>query len=70
MNLNRCRGTLEGERLKPGYKTLYENPLLKFSGLFDDDKADLKITVHLYSNGKSICSPKQTSYKSFNNSWR
>ncbi|KAI1296923.1 Phosphatidylinositol 3-kinase catalytic subunit type 3 [Halotydeus destructor] len=62
-------GTLEGSRPKPDYKDLISNPILRFSGLYLEEKSDLQLTINLFSNGNALCPPKHTSYKHFKNWW-
>ena len=54
-------GKLEGERLKPSYKDLLENPLLNYSGVFQH--LDLYVTTQIFANNQALCIPVKTSYK-------
>uniref|UniRef100_T1KKC8 Phosphatidylinositol 3-kinase catalytic subunit type 3 n=1 Tax=Tetranychus urticae TaxID=32264 RepID=T1KKC8_TETUR len=62
-------GTLEGTPSRHDFKALMDDPKLRYSGLYDDKKADLLISCHIYSHGKQLCPPKQTSYKHFVDHW-
>ena len=58
-------GSLEGKVKRPGHEKLLDNPILKFSGLSEFGlSAELKVVAQLYVDGKSICFPVSTSYKS------
>lgn len=52
---------MEGERSKPNYRELLENPVLNYSGVFQH--LDLYITAQLFANDKPLCIPVKTSYK-------
>lgn len=67
------RGTLEGDRPRPPYQDLIQNPLLRRNQLLltwgDAEKqslvSDLVVTVEIFSDGRSLALPTQTSYKPF-----
>jgi phosphatidylinositol 3-kinase len=54
-------GRLEGERQKPNYKDLVQNPVLNYSGVFQHN--DLYVNAHIYANNQLLCMPVKTSYK-------
>lgn len=62
-------GTLEGKRQKPEYDKLLSNPMLKFSGLYQDDFADLMVVCQVFSDGRPLALPVTTSYKAFTTRW-
>ncbi|XP_065885169.1 phosphatidylinositol 3-kinase catalytic subunit type 3-like [Dysidea avara] len=62
-------GTLEGEREQKSIKALLSNPELKFSGLYQSGCSDLYVKCQVFSAGKPISLPVQTSYKSFTTRW-
>lgn len=62
-------GTLEGVKLKPQYDKMLENPMLKFSGLHQNQCADLMVMCQVFSDGRPLSLPVWTSYKSFTNRW-
>ncbi|XP_028155979.1 phosphatidylinositol 3-kinase catalytic subunit type 3 isoform X1 [Ostrinia furnacalis] len=62
-------GTLEGKRAKPEYDRLLEDPMLKFSGLYQEGCSDLYVTCQVLSDGVPLALPVTTSYKAFTNRW-
>jgi phosphatidylinositol 3-kinase len=54
-------GRLEGERQKPNYKDLIQNPVLNYSGVFQHN--DLYVNAQIYANNQLLCMPVKTSYK-------
>lgn len=64
------RGTLEGKRQKPEYDKLLSNPMLKFSGLYQDGFADLVVVCQVFSDGRPLALPVSTSYKAFTTRWK
>nr|AWV66648.1 phosphatidylinositol 3-kinase catalytic subunit type 3 [Brachionus plicatilis] len=54
-------GKLDGERKKPDYKEIIENPILNFSGAFQH--LDLYVTAQIFANNQELCMPVKTSYK-------
>jgi phosphatidylinositol 3-kinase len=64
------RGTLEGKRQKPEYNKLLSNPMLKFSGLYQDEFADLMVVCQVFSDGRPLALPVSTSYKAFTTRWK
>ncbi|OQR70311.1 phosphatidylinositol 3-kinase catalytic subunit type 3-like [Tropilaelaps mercedesae] len=64
---------LEGDRPRPPYQDLVQNPLLRRNQLLltwgDSDRqslvSDLVVTVEIFSDGRSLALPTQTSYKPF-----
>ncbi|XP_026727601.1 phosphatidylinositol 3-kinase catalytic subunit type 3 isoform X2 [Trichoplusia ni] len=62
-------GTLEGKRAKPEYDKLLSDPMLKFSGLYQDGCSDLYVTCQILSDGQPLALPVTTSYKAFTNRW-
>lgn len=66
-------GTLEGKRQKPEYDKLLADPILKFSGLYQEgtDKcADLMVVCQIYADNRPLGLPISTSYKSFTSRWK
>eukprot|EP01132_Coremiostelium_polycephalum_P006787 gene6787-8421_t len=67
--------SLEGKRKKENapetINKWIDDPYLKNSSLYKDKTLDLYITCTLYSDGKPLCSPEQTSYNPFSgdNKW-
>ena len=64
------RGTLEGKRERPGYKDLIEDPLLRFSGAYEESCSDLHVTCQVYADGKPLALPVRTAYKAFSTRWK
>ncbi|XP_045450197.1 phosphatidylinositol 3-kinase catalytic subunit type 3 [Melitaea cinxia] len=62
-------GTLEGTRPKPEYDQLLQDPMLKFSGLYQDGCSDLYVKCQILSDGVPVSLPVMTSYKPFTNRW-
>ncbi|XP_055390617.1 phosphatidylinositol 3-kinase catalytic subunit type 3 [Condylostylus longicornis] len=62
-------GTLEGEKQKPAYEKLLEQPLLRFSGLYSEECAPLLVQIQVYNKGQPYCLPVTTSYKAFTKRW-
>ena len=63
-------GTLEGERPQPPYQDIIQDPILRRNQLSTpaDNKgllSDLVVTVEIFSDGRSLALPTQTSYKPF-----
>lgn len=62
-------GTLEGKRAKPEYDKLLSDPMLKFSGLYQEGCSDLYVTSQILSDGVPLALPVTTAYKAFSNRW-
>lgn len=63
-------GTLEGLKFDPKYDKILEESMLKFSGLYQQNKcADLMVMCQVHASNRPICLPVWTSYKSFTNRW-
>lgn len=62
-------GTLEGKRAKPEYDKLLSDPMLKFSGLYQEGCSDLYVTCQILSDGVPLALPVTTAYKAFSNRW-
>ncbi|XP_063383010.1 phosphatidylinositol 3-kinase catalytic subunit type 3 isoform X1 [Cydia fagiglandana] len=62
-------GTLEGKRAKPEYDKLLSDPMLKFSGLYQEGCSDLYVSCQVLSDGVPLALPVTTSYKAFTNRW-
>ncbi|XP_064421311.1 phosphatidylinositol 3-kinase catalytic subunit type 3 [Latimeria chalumnae] len=62
-------GSLEGKREQKSYKALLENPMLKFSGLYQETCSDLYVTCQVFAEGKPLALPVRTSYKAFSTRW-
>uniref|UniRef100_A0A8C0VD88 Phosphatidylinositol 3-kinase catalytic subunit type 3 n=1 Tax=Cyanistes caeruleus TaxID=156563 RepID=A0A8C0VD88_CYACU len=63
------RGSLEGKREQKSYKALLEDPMLKFSGLYQETCSDLYVTCQVFAEGKPLALPVRTSYKAFSTRW-
>ncbi|XP_064607919.1 phosphatidylinositol 3-kinase catalytic subunit type 3-like [Liolophura sinensis] len=61
--------TLEGLRDRPSYKELASDPMLKFSGLYEEGCSDLYVTSQVYTEESALALPVQTSYKAFTSRW-
>ncbi|XP_038078977.1 phosphatidylinositol 3-kinase catalytic subunit type 3-like [Patiria miniata] len=62
-------GTLEGKRDRLSYKSLIDDPHLRFSGLYEDRCSDLYVTCQIFADGKPLTLPTSTSYKAFSTRW-
>ncbi|GCB67097.1 hypothetical protein scyTo_0005076 [Scyliorhinus torazame] len=62
-------GSLEGKREQKSYTALLEDPLLKFSGLYQETCSDLYVTGQVFAEGKPLALPVRTSYKAFSTRW-
>lgn len=62
-------GTLEGVTLKPDYENMLTDPMLKYSGLYQEVCADLVVFCQIFSDGVPLTLPISSSYKSFTNRW-
>ncbi|KAJ8920393.1 hypothetical protein NQ315_005259, partial [Exocentrus adspersus] len=64
-------GTLEGKRQKPEYDKLLADPMLKYSGLYQDQDgcADLMVVCQVYDHNEPLGLPVSTSYKAFSSRW-
>ncbi|CAH0552655.1 unnamed protein product [Brassicogethes aeneus] len=62
-------GTLEGKREKPGYKELLDDPMLKFSGLYQETCSDLMVMCQIFDKNQPLALPVTTSYKAFTSRW-
>lgn len=62
-------GTLEGERQRPSYQDLINDPMLKFSGVYQEGHSDLYVTCRIYSDGRPLSLAVSTSYKAFSTRW-
>jgi phosphatidylinositol 3-kinase len=60
---------LEGKRQKKSVQSLLEDPLLQFSGLYQQDYSDLYVVCQIFANGKPLTLSAQTAYKAFSNRW-
>lgn len=65
-----CRGSLEGKREQKSYKSLLEDPMLRFSGLYQESCSDLYVTCQVFAEGKPLALPVRTSYKAFSTRWK
>jgi len=64
------RGCLEGRVKRPDYEKLLEDPLLKYSGLCQNENgADLRVELQVYASDLPIGPPVTTSYKPFSTRW-
>ncbi|XP_028821207.1 phosphatidylinositol 3-kinase catalytic subunit type 3 isoform X2 [Denticeps clupeoides] len=62
-------GSLEGRRELKSYKALLEDPMLRFSGLYQENCSDLYVTCQVFAEGKPLALPVRTSYKAFSTRW-
>ncbi|KAH7963432.1 hypothetical protein HPB52_021159 [Rhipicephalus sanguineus] len=62
-------GTLEGTREKPSHQALLNDPMLRHSSLYDENRSDLVVSCQVFSGGKPLALPVQTSYKPFTTRW-
>ncbi|KAI8788980.1 phosphatidylinositol 3-kinase catalytic subunit type 3 [Biomphalaria glabrata] len=63
-------GSLEGKRNRPSYHNLIEQDSVGyFSGSYQGECSDLRVTVQVFNNGLPITLPVQTSHKSFTTRW-
>ncbi|XP_054863582.1 phosphatidylinositol 3-kinase catalytic subunit type 3 isoform X1 [Amphiprion ocellaris] len=62
-------GSLEGKREQRSYKALLEDPMLRFSGLYQENCSDLYVTCQVFAEGKPLALPVRTSYKAFSTRW-
>uniref|UniRef100_A0A3Q0SQN3 Phosphatidylinositol 3-kinase catalytic subunit type 3 n=1 Tax=Amphilophus citrinellus TaxID=61819 RepID=A0A3Q0SQN3_AMPCI len=62
-------GSLEGKREQKSYKALLEDPMLRFSGLYQENCSDLYVTCQVFAEGKPLALPVRTSYKAFSTRW-
>uniref|UniRef100_A0A3P9H5Z3 Phosphatidylinositol 3-kinase catalytic subunit type 3 n=1 Tax=Oryzias latipes TaxID=8090 RepID=A0A3P9H5Z3_ORYLA len=62
-------GSLEGKREPKSYKALLEDPMLRFSGLYQENCSDLYVTGQVFAEGKPLALPVCTSYKAFSTRW-
>uniref|UniRef100_A0A673JLR7 Phosphatidylinositol 3-kinase catalytic subunit type 3 n=1 Tax=Sinocyclocheilus rhinocerous TaxID=307959 RepID=A0A673JLR7_9TELE len=63
------QGSLEGKREQKSYKALLEDPMLRFSGLYQESCSDLYVTCQVFAEGKPLALPVRTSYKAFSTRW-
>ncbi|XP_068108187.1 phosphatidylinositol 3-kinase catalytic subunit type 3 isoform X3 [Hyperolius riggenbachi] len=63
-------GSLEGKREQKSYKAVLQDPMLKFSGLYQDQCSDLYVTCQVFADGKPMALPVRTSYKAFSTRWK
>nr|CAI5868714.1 unnamed protein product [Callosobruchus analis] len=62
-------GTLEGKRQKPEYDKLLADPLLKYSGLYQEGCSDLIVVCQVFDQNHPLSLPVTTSYKAFSSRW-
>ncbi|XP_076350143.1 phosphatidylinositol 3-kinase 59F isoform X2 [Tachypleus tridentatus] len=62
-------GTLEGRRDRPSYQALIDDPLLKYSGMYEEKCSDMYVMCQVFTDGKPLSLPVQTSYKPFTTRW-
>ncbi|XP_017786866.1 PREDICTED: phosphatidylinositol 3-kinase catalytic subunit type 3 isoform X2 [Nicrophorus vespilloides] len=60
-------GTLEGKKHKPEYDKMLADPMLKFSGLYQSEFADLMVECQVFDQNEPLTLPITTSYKAFSN---
>ncbi|KAM3845137.1 phosphatidylinositol 3-kinase catalytic subunit type 3 isoform 3-T3 [Vipera latastei] len=69
LNVQLKIGSLEGKREQKSYKAVLENPMLRFSGLYQETCSDLYVTCQVFAEGKPLALPVRTSYKAFSTRW-
>ncbi|XP_066575957.1 phosphatidylinositol 3-kinase catalytic subunit type 3 isoform X2 [Amia ocellicauda] len=62
-------GSLEGKREQKSYKALLQDPMLRFSGLYQESCSDLYVTCQVFAEGKPLALPVRTAYKAFSTRW-
>ncbi|CAJ0958195.1 unnamed protein product [Ranitomeya imitator] len=62
-------GSLEGKRELRSYKAVLADPMLRFSGLYQETCSDMYVTCQVYADGKPLALPVRTSYKAFSTRW-
>ncbi|KAL0278800.1 UNVERIFIED_CONTAM: hypothetical protein PYX00_000504 [Menopon gallinae] len=63
------RGTLDGHKERQQFDKLLQDPMLKFCGLYQQEKADLKVVCQVYADNRPLALPVSTSYKPFTTRW-
>lgn len=63
-------GTLEGDRRRPDYEELLRDPMLEFSGRWQQQCSDMYVEVQVLSGEEEIALPVTTSYKAFTTRWK
>ncbi|KAF3837168.1 hypothetical protein F7725_004632, partial [Dissostichus mawsoni] len=48
---------------------MLEDPMLRFSGLYQENCSDLYVTCQVFAEGKPLALPVRTSYKAFSTRW-
>lgn len=61
--------SLQGNQLKPQLESALNDSLLKFSGLYQSQCADLMVQCRVYNEGRPLCLPVTSSYKAFTTRW-
>ncbi|KAM6475079.1 phosphatidylinositol 3-kinase catalytic subunit type 3 isoform 1-T1 [Liasis olivaceus] len=69
LNVQLKIGSLEGKREQKSYRAVLENPMLRFSGLYQETCSDLYVTCQVFAEGKPLALPVRTSYKAFSTRW-
>lgn len=64
------RGTLDGHKERQQFDKLLEDPMLKFCGLYQQEKADLMVVCQVFADDRPIALPVSTSYKPFTTRWK
>uniref|UniRef100_T1JEU2 Phosphatidylinositol 3-kinase catalytic subunit type 3 n=1 Tax=Strigamia maritima TaxID=126957 RepID=T1JEU2_STRMM len=62
-------GTFEGKRERPSYNALVNDPMLKFSGLYQEGCSDIYVTCQVFEDNVCLALPVRTAYKSFTTRW-
>ncbi|KAF0289167.1 Phosphatidylinositol 3-kinase catalytic subunit type 3 [Amphibalanus amphitrite] len=68
-NLQVKIGTLEGDRRRPDYEDLLLDPMIEFSGRWQQQCSDMYVEVQVLSGRVEIALPVTTSYKAFTTRW-
>ncbi|KAK3098684.1 hypothetical protein FSP39_021968 [Pinctada imbricata] len=64
-----CSGTLEGNRERPSYRELLDDPMLKFSGAYREGCSDLLVKCQVFADSRPLSLAVSTSYKAFSTRW-
>ncbi|XP_037082276.1 phosphatidylinositol 3-kinase catalytic subunit type 3-like [Pollicipes pollicipes] len=68
-NLQVKIGTLEGERRRPDFEDLLLDPMLEFSGRWQQQCSDMYVEVQVRGADGELALPVTTSYKAFTTRW-
>ena len=60
---------MEGQKERRDAQAVLKDPLLQFSGAYQSEFSDLYVKCTIHANGKLLCMPVRTAYKSFSSRW-